>query len=106
MRNLASAEKDLKAALSWSPQTAYLHDQLADVYAVQGKKEQALNEVRKAVALHPVKWSYHEHASRLLFQLGRKEQAREERLKAEALKPYEPQYGEALKASLPSADSR
>ncbi len=106
MRNLASAEKDLKAALSWSPQTAYLHDQLADVYAAQGKKEQALNEVRKAVALHPVKWSYHEHASRLLFQLGRKEQAREERLKAEALKPFEPQYGEALKASLPSADSR
>jgi hypothetical protein len=91
--------RELEKAIEWSPNTAYLYEDLALLLWKQGKKEEALEHIDQAIAKHPIKWNYHATRARFLHELGRTEEAEKERRLADELEQYEPDYEKAREAS-------
>lgn len=93
-----AAESSMRASIRWNPTAGFLHDDLAQLLERMGRKEEALQEVEKAISLHPVKYTYYLHQSRLLYDLGRTAEAAKAKVLGEFLEQYEPRYEEARKA--------
>lgn len=98
MGDLPASERSLREAIRWSPTAGFLHDDLAELLARMERKQEALQEVDKAIALHPVKYTYHLHRSRLLYDLGQTAEAARAKAQGEFLEQFEPRYEEARKA--------
>ncbi len=101
--NLPDAERSMRTALYWNPTAGFLHDSLAEVLARMDRREEALQEIDQAIALHPVKYNYHLHRSRLLYDLGRTTEAARAKAQGEYLEQFEPRYEEARKAQATQA---
>lgn len=96
--DIPAAEDHIRTAIHWSPTAGFLHDDLAELLARSGRQEEALREIDRAIALHPVKYTYYLHRSRLLYGLGQTAEAAQTRARGDYLQQFEPRYDEARKA--------
>lgn len=91
-------EASLREAIRWNPTTAFLREDLALLLWKQGRQDEAVDEIGRAIALHPVKWQYHRTLAGWLHELGQTEEAAHERELADRLRIVEPDYeGEVKK---------
>lgn len=93
-------ETSLREAIRWNPTTPFLREDLALLLWKVGRRDEAVDEIRRAIALHPVKWQYHRTLAGWLHELGRTEDAARERELAERLRAIEPDYAAEVKKIL------
>ncbi len=87
--NLASADSYLEKALALAPESAYLHQAMADLSFRQNQIEKAATHVEKAIALDPDNIKMRILAGQIFWALGNQAQAEKHLKKAVELGPDE-----------------
>jgi len=68
--DLATAEREYRIALGFTPNDSWIHELLGHVYVVQGREREALEEGRRALDLDPVSPPCHAFIARTYYYFG------------------------------------
>jgi len=105
LNDYAKALPELEKAAA-GPSSALVHLDLGIVYGEQGRKDEAINELQKAIALNPKDVAPHWRLAKLYQSTGRKEEAKAEFAKASTMNKESLQATHALYEKLLEAHQK
>jgi adenylate cyclase len=90
--DLPTAERHVRRSIELNPKNWYAHGTLAEIFATQGRWEEAQQEVREAMELDPLSSMSHALFGIVLASSGRAEEGREELSKTISMEPDQPMF--------------
>ena len=102
LNDYAKALPELQKALA-DTSLAFVHRDLGMVYAEQGRKDEAISELQKAIELDPKDVAPHWRLAKLYQSMGKKEEAKAEFAKASAMNKESIQASQSLYQKLAEA---